>query len=259
MLVTKEHYDLLAQFEREHSGRFDKEAKEFWPRGIIYQDGRMNELFLSYRRGYAYAVADYRSDLQNLEASRDGYRRDAESLQAELDQLKRCAPLPAQEVEDLTAEKVRELLDYDPSTGLLYWRKTRTGTALAGTLAGSPHPDGYVQIKIKDKPYLAHRLAWLITTGKWPTELIDHRDGDRTNNRLINLRDVSPSVNQENRRSAPVNNKTGFLGVSRKGKRWEAKIRANGKKISLGRFDTPEAAHAAYVSAKRVLHRGCTI
>lgn len=94
MLVTKEHYDLLAQFEREHSGRFDKEAKEFWPRGIIYQDGHMNELFLSYRRGYAFAVADYRSDLQNLEASRDGYRRDAERLQSELDNLKAADAQP---------------------------------------------------------------------------------------------------------------------------------------------------------------------
>lgn len=94
MLVTKEHYDLLTQFEREHSGRFDKEAKEFWPRGIIYQDGRVNEQFLAYRRGYAFAVADYRSDLQNLEASRDGYRRDAERLQAELDNLKAADAQP---------------------------------------------------------------------------------------------------------------------------------------------------------------------
>ncbi|CAB3952837.1 hypothetical protein LMG6103_03578 [Achromobacter piechaudii] len=94
MLITKEHYDLLAQFEREHSGRFDKEAKEFWPRGIIYQDGRVNEQFLAYRRGYAFAVADYRSDLQNLEASRDGYRRDAERLQSEIDNLKAAEAQP---------------------------------------------------------------------------------------------------------------------------------------------------------------------
>lgn len=89
MLMTKEHYDLMGQFEREHRGRrMDRESKESWPRGIIYQDGHVNELFAAYRRGYAFAVADYRSDLQNLEASRDGYRCDAERLQTEIDTLK---------------------------------------------------------------------------------------------------------------------------------------------------------------------------
>lgn len=85
-LLTKEHYDLMAQFEREHSGRFDKEDKALWLKGIIYQDGRVNELFLVYRRGYAFCEADMRSDIQNLEASRDGYRADAERLAAALAQ-----------------------------------------------------------------------------------------------------------------------------------------------------------------------------
>jgi hypothetical protein len=77
-IFAQEHYDLMIQFEREHSGRFDKEAKEFWPKGIVYQDGHINELFLAYRRGYAFCEADMRSDIQNLEAARDGYRADAE-------------------------------------------------------------------------------------------------------------------------------------------------------------------------------------
>ncbi|BEG74475.1 hypothetical protein [Achromobacter xylosoxidans] len=77
-IFDQEHYDLMIQFEREHSGRFDREAKEFWPKGIVYQDGRINELFLTYRRGYAFCEADMRSDIQNLEASRDGYRSDAQ-------------------------------------------------------------------------------------------------------------------------------------------------------------------------------------
>lgn len=55
MLMSKEHYDLMAAFERSHSGRFDKEDKSLWPRGIVYQDGRMNELFLAFRQGCAYA------------------------------------------------------------------------------------------------------------------------------------------------------------------------------------------------------------
>lgn len=78
-VLSQEHYQLMAQFERSHSGRFDREDKSLWPKGIIYQDGRVNEMFLAYRNGYAFCEADMRSDLQNLEASRDGYRADAES------------------------------------------------------------------------------------------------------------------------------------------------------------------------------------
>ncbi len=79
-LFSQEHYALLTQFEREHRGRADKEDKSLWPKGIIYQDGHMNELFAAYLRGHAYAVADMRSEIQNLEASRDGYRDDARAL-----------------------------------------------------------------------------------------------------------------------------------------------------------------------------------
>lgn len=61
MLKDKEHYDLMAQFEREHSGRMDKEDKEWWPRGAIYQDGHINQLFLAYRRGYAYSKSRFGS------------------------------------------------------------------------------------------------------------------------------------------------------------------------------------------------------
>ncbi len=80
MLMTEEHYSLLAAFERCHSGRFDREDKSLWPKGVIYQDGRVNELFLAYRHGYAYSQADTRADIQNLEASRDGYRNDVSVL-----------------------------------------------------------------------------------------------------------------------------------------------------------------------------------
>ena len=79
-LLTQEHYALLAAFEREHRGRTDKEDKSLWPKGVIYKDGHMNELFLAYRRGHAYAIADMRSEIQNLEAARNGYRDDARAL-----------------------------------------------------------------------------------------------------------------------------------------------------------------------------------
>lgn len=80
MLNDKEHYDLMAAFERQHSGRKDREEKSLWPSSAIYQDGHVNDLFLGFRRGYACSQADARSDIQGLEASRDGYRDDARAL-----------------------------------------------------------------------------------------------------------------------------------------------------------------------------------
>jgi len=77
MLNSKEHYDLMDEFERQHSGRMDREDKSLWQRGVIYQDCHVNDLFLAFRRGYAYSHAYTRSDIQNIEASRDGYRDDA--------------------------------------------------------------------------------------------------------------------------------------------------------------------------------------
>lgn len=87
MLMSKEHYELIAAFERSRKERFDKEDKSLWPKGIIYQDGRVNALFLAYRHGYAYAQADARSDIQNIEASRDGYRDDALVLHEALERM----------------------------------------------------------------------------------------------------------------------------------------------------------------------------
>ena len=87
MLMSKEHYELIASFERSYKERFDKEDKALWPKGVIYQDGRVNDMFLAYRRGYAYSQADARSDIQNIEASRDGYRRDALVLYDALERM----------------------------------------------------------------------------------------------------------------------------------------------------------------------------
>ncbi|WP_225783384.1 hypothetical protein [Xenophilus sp. Marseille-Q4582] len=88
MLLTAEHYELMTMFERTRRGaRLDKETKDLWPRGIIYQDGQVNEQFSAYRQGYAYAQCDMRSDIQNLEASRDGYRDDARVLHAALSRM----------------------------------------------------------------------------------------------------------------------------------------------------------------------------
>ena len=160
---------------------------------------------------------------------------------------------------DLTAEQLRQSLHYDAQSGL-FTRLSRTSTCVQiGEIAGCKKPDGYVSIRLLGFGYMAHRLAWLYMTGAWPQDEIDHINGQRSDNRWGNLRSVSRSVNQQNLRTPNADNRAGFLGVSRDGSRWKARIKINGKQSHIGRFDTPQLAHAAYVAAKRTIHEGGTI
>lgn len=131
-----------------------------------------------------------------------------------------------------------------------------------GDRAGTVGPKGYIRIKFEGRFYRAHRVAWLLHFGVWPTQQIDHRNGVRTDNRIDNLRDVPPRMNSQNRRSANCTNSNGLLGVSarRERKGFVAQIRdSQGRMKHLGRFDTAEAAHAAYLQAKAVFHEGSTL
>ena len=154
----------------------------------------------------------------------------------------------------VTAERLRELLSYDPFTGVFAWRNAK-GTARAGDKAGSVNGDGYVYIRIDGRMYGAHRLAWLYVHGEFPANQLDHLDRDRANNALCNLQSVTCLENNQNR-GLQRNNKSGYRGVSwdsRDG-RWRAQIRANGKKQSLGYFGSAEEAHIAYTTAATKLH-----
>lgn len=156
----------------------------------------------------------------------------------------------------LTVDKARELLSYDAETGVLRWRVQVGGGPKAGQVAGSIKPNGYCYIKISGRMYGAHRIAWLISFGEWPERQLDHRNGNRHDNRLANLREATNAENQQNlgprSRSA-----SGYLGVTwRKVERkWHARIRVNGHLKHLGYFDDPERAAAAYDSAKMRLHK----
>lgn len=160
----------------------------------------------------------------------------------------------------MEAERVREIWDYDPDTGILRW-KINVSRWLAGYPAGNPkrRKDGksYVFIRFEGKWFLAHRLAFAWMTGRWPEQLMDHVNGVETDNRWVNLREATFADNARNRR-LPRTNSTGYRGVFeviRFGKvGYEARIKVNGKAVELGRFKTKQEAHAAYCTAQQEYH-----
>lgn len=161
---------------------------------------------------------------------------------------------------ELTAERLREVLHYDPETGVFTW-KVKTGRrAVVGVEAGHPSPVLKYRILVVDRHQIqAHRAAFLYMTGCFPIAVVDHINGVHLDNRWTNLREVTPKKNRQNIRKAPKNSRSGVLGAQMKRGKWDSAIVTDGKRKWLGSFDTPEQANAAYVAAKRVLHEGCTI
>lgn len=171
----------------------------------------------------------------------------------------------------LTQAELMAVLDYDKETGVFTW-KARPVTEnsreharkfngrFAGKPAGSCHRTGdgrvYRAIKIEQKAYLAHRLAWLYVHGVWPNGEIDHIDNDASNNRIANLRDITSAENKQNRTAPARKSRSGRLGVLyiRATGKWQAKITINGEVKYLGTFADREEAYAAYLTAKRELH-----
>lgn len=155
----------------------------------------------------------------------------------------------------LTVDRLRELLNYDPQTGMFVWLRPH-GTVKIGDEAGCVQKSrpglSYRSISIGRRLYKAHRLAWLYVHGEWPPcgMEIDHADGDGLNNRLSNLRPATVSQNQANARHR-VNSASGRKGVcwNKRDRKWQARIRINGYRVHLGNFDDPETAAAAYRTA----------
>jgi hypothetical protein len=162
---------------------------------------------------------------------------------------------------DITADRLRQLFDYNKETGLLTWRRSpKFGGVRAGDVAGTPSGSGYLSVMVDQRRYRAARLIWLHVTGNWPSGLVDHKNGIRDDNTWENLRDVDAFTNSQNQTGAMCHNKSGYLGVSKHGKKWYAHIKPPGsRQRHIGVFDSPEAAHAAYLLEKRKLHAGCTI
>lgn len=142
-------------------------------------------------------------------------------------------------------DKLHQLFIYDEQTGELRWR-------YSGDLAGSTHTSGYISVQIFGERYQSHRLIWAMQYGSIPENMmIDHIDGDRSNNRITNLRLANDSQNQFNRRA---NTGRSIKGVYPHKRKWKAEITANKQRVYLGLFDSPESAYEAYKAAAYQLH-----
>jgi hypothetical protein len=160
---------------------------------------------------------------------------------------------------DLTAQRLRDLLHYNPETGIFTARADFVGKGCkrrAGDAVGSKHNRGYWQIRLAHKRFLADRLAWLYMTVACPNQAIDHINGVKADNRWVNLRDVSQFVNMQNLKRGMGNSASGLLGVAwaARDAKWIAQINANGKHYHIGSYSTKEDAHIAYLSEKKRLH-----
>lgn len=165
---------------------------------------------------------------------------------------------------ELTQDIVRELLDYDPETGVLRWKErdikwfkaseTRTVEHVAKhwnnkhsgkEISKAIDFYGYRNVKIFGKRYKAHRIIWLWYYGEWPKGVIDHENQNGADNRISNLRDVSQEVNCQNAKKHK-NNKSGVSGVyySKRDKLWQSTIGYKGGRKLLGYFKTFEEAVA---------------
>lgn len=143
----------------------------------------------------------------------------------------------------MTQARLKELLHYDPETGWFTWR-INTAVAKPGERAGGGHGLGYRQMGLDYKKYLEHILAWLYVTGSWPPDEVDHKNGDKADNRWENLRLATRSQQGYNK-PGYKRNKTGTPGVHKHGNKFRARLQINGRAIDLGVFNTVEEAVAA--------------
>lgn len=146
------------------------------------------------------------------------------------------------------------ILDYNPETGE-FIRKVSRGNRKAGDAVGYKTNHGYVRVKVNRQYFMAHRLAWFYVHNAWPEADLDHINGKRDDNRIVNLRVATRSQNIQNLRGARKDSKSGILGVDllENGK-WRAQIQIDGVKSVLGYYNTPEEASNVYLTKKREIH-----
>ena len=161
----------------------------------------------------------------------------------------------------LTHQELKLKLNYDSNTGYFTKIIFHKKLGVIKSIYSRHNNEGYIPIRINDKLYKGHRLAWFYVHGVWPKEQIDHINGERDDNRIANLRECNNSQNSQNQRLPRIHNTSGYLGVSwnKKACKFYANIRINGKLKFLGSFDSAELAHNEYLKHKREHHKFCTI
>lgn len=148
---------------------------------------------------------------------------------------------------EITQEYLREILTYYPESGLFFWRKSTSTKIKAGQRAGGIDQNGYVRIRINRRKYQAHRLAWLYVHGVLPPKDTDHINRVRNDNRIGNLRPATRSENKRNSGGAYANSKSGLKGVTQRAKgKWRAQYWDGERNVTIGQFETAEAAARAY-------------
>jgi|KBSSwiStaDraftv2_1062776.scaffolds.fasta_scaffold633658_2 hypothetical protein len=157
--------------------------------------------------------------------------------------------------DELDQDRLWEVLRYEPDTGKFFWLKRPGGgarTDLVGKQAGCVNDKNYRVIMIDSKEYAAHRLAWLYVYGDWPANQIDHINRNRTDNRIVNLREATGPQNCANAKAR--SSRSGLKGAhwnKRYGGKWSATIHRNGRAQWLGYFSTAKKAHTAYCKAAK--------
>lgn len=154
----------------------------------------------------------------------------------------------------ITHDRLLELLDYNPNTGIFAWKKMTVNHIKEGTRAGHIGTEyGYRIIRVDGRLYRCGRLAWFYMTKRWPEPTVDHINRDRLDDRFCNLREATYFMQTNNRIELNCKNTSGVHGVSltSKTKKWRARILVDGREIRLGRFNTFEEAVAARKEAER--------
>ena len=157
----------------------------------------------------------------------------------------------------LTRSRLKDLLDYDPDTGIFLWKVSTAQRIKVGDVAGCVSKKGYIHIKIDNKSYRAHRLAWLDYYGYFPERGLDHKDRTRHHNWIDNLREVGQQCNVRNT-GLRSDNTSGVKGTYfyKPTQKWSAHIKENGKKYNLGYFTDFTEAVAHRLAAEQCLNWG---
>lgn len=148
----------------------------------------------------------------------------------------------------LTQSDLRQMFLYDPGGFFIRQKSVRGGKV--GVRVGALSGCGYIYLSVRNHRYRLHRLVWLFHHGRMPDGIVDHINGDKSDNRIENLRLATVSQNKANEKLRQ-DNSSGFKGAKPHNGRWQARIAENGVRRSLGYYDTPEEAHAAYVKRAR--------